>query len=204
MDQTFDDDAQAADEHTFDSLSQDTVKGAVPLISLEDDFFKIPGQAYAVLSFIDQSQYQGARLEGVMSAPMHLIKLRGVFSSVEAAEKHVKQCQSVDTYFDYHIVETHKWTTIGASKGDEQVWADKDMHEAMQDYFEKDNDTLANIERRIKLSQDGNERSDETSSFWKDAQKIKASQDAPNIPGPLKPMNLEQAANYNPPTVSAT
>ena len=203
MDQTFDDDDKQVNKE-FDELSKDTVKGAVPLISLEDDFFKIPGQAYAVLSFIDQSQYQGARLEGVMSAPMHLIKLRGVFSSVEAAEKHVKQCQSVDTYFDYHIVETHKWTTIGASKGDEQVWADKDMHEAMQDYFEKDNDTLANIERRIKLSQDGNERSDETSSFWKSAQKTGKPNNVHEIPGTLQPMNLREAANYNPEPVAAT
>ena len=116
----------------------------------------------------------------------------------------MKQCQSVDTYFDYHIVETHKWTTVGASKGDEQVWGQEDVHEAMQDYFQKDNDTLANIEKRIQLSQDGHERSQESTEFWKSSQKVQKGDGTHEIPGQLKKMSLSEAAEYTPPAVAAT
>ena len=53
----------------FQDLSQDTVKNEVPLIALEEDFFKISGQSYAVLSFIDKSQYAGIRLRCVVVPP---------------------------------------------------------------------------------------------------------------------------------------
>lgn len=179
----------------FQNLSGDTVQNGVPLIALEDDFFKITGQQFAVLSFIDSSQYEGLRLEGAMSHPMHLIKVRGVFNTVDAAEKHVKQCQTMDTHFDYHIVETHKWTTVGASKGDEQEWQEENVNEAMQHYFQRDNDTLANLQKRIEISQEGNERSDETTQFWKDSQGAKTKEEASiGLPSGLNRMTLNEAA----------
>ena len=179
----------------FQELSGDTVENQVPLIALEPDFLQIPGQKFAVLSFIDRAQYQGLRMEGSLSHPMHLIKVRGIFASQEAAEKHVKQCQSMDTYFDYHIVECHKWTTVGASRGDEQEWQDNDVNDAMQEYFQADNDTLANLTERIKLSQEGSERSDDTTKFWRESQKAKSKEDAaPTLPPNLTQMSLKDAA----------
>lgn len=181
----------------FQALSAPLTDGPVPLIALEDDFYKIAGQAYAVLSFIDQSQYAGLRLEGSMSQPVHLIKLRGTFGTKEAAEKHVKQCQAIDTYFDYHIVETHKWTTVGASTGGEQEWQDDMVNDAMQGYFEKENDTLGNLQARIKLAQDGGEeRSGEATKFYEDSQKCAvegAGSTAPEMPAGFTRMSLEAA-----------
>lgn len=193
------------DGQAFGELSQDTVEEQVPLIALEKDFHQIPGQKYAVLSFIDASQYQGARIDGALSHPMHLIKVRGVFSTKEAATSHVKQCQKMDTFFDYHIVETHTWTTIGASTGKEQEWGDDTVNNVMGEYFDKENDTLSNIEHRIQSSRDGIERSDEASTFWEDSQKCGASGGVDGIPsvgtsGPptdgftFKPMSLHAAA----------
>lgn len=177
----------------FHDLSKDTTDGPVPLIALEEDFFKVPGQAFAVLSFIDSSQYKGLRVEGAMSFPMHLIKVRGVFSTKDAAEKHVLQCQSIDTYFDYHIVETHKWTTVGAANASEQKWKDDTVDDAMHKYFEAENDTLANLQHRIQVSKDGIQRSDESSGFWEDSQGCKPI-DPPTLPRDFKSMSLKDAA----------
>lgn len=189
-------DKSATTDVDFHKLSTDTVQGKTPLIALEEDFFKVAGQAFAVLSFIDSSQYSGLRLEGAMSQPTHLIKVRGVFSTQEAAENHVKQCQQIDTYFDYHVIETHKWSTIGASKGDEQVWGDEMMNEAMHKYFEKDNDTLANLEKRIERAQKGDEgdRSAEATKFFEDSQKCNVGGSvAPSVAAGLDMMSLEEA-----------
>ena len=188
----------------FGELSQNTVDEQVPLIALEKDFHQIPGQKFAVLSFIDASQYQGARIDGALSHPMHLIKVRGVFSTKDAATVHVKQCQKMDTFFDYHIVETHTWTTIGASTGKEQEWEDDTVNNVMGEYFDKENDTLSNIEHRIQSSRDGVERSDEASTFFLESQKCKGG-NAGGVPsvgtsGPstdgfnFKPMSLHAAA----------
>ena len=190
----------------FSELSQDTVEQQVPLIALEKDFHQIPGQKFAVLSFIDANQYQGARIDGAMSHPMHLIKVRGVFATKEAATVHVKQCQKMDTFFDYHIVETHTWTTIGASTGKEQEWEDDTVNDVMGGYFDKENDTLSNIEHRIQASRDGVERSDEASKFWSESQSnancggSRSMDHMPGSSGPptdnftFKPMSLHAAA----------
>lgn len=125
----------------------------VPLVALEEDFVKVPGQNFAVLSFIDSLQYKGLKLEGHMSLPMHLIKVRGVFKTLESAEAHVKLQRKMDAHFDYHIVTTHKWTTIGAHMASEQEWESEIVNSNMQSYFEKQDEVISDMTNRVRSTQ---------------------------------------------------
>lgn len=151
----------------------------IPLVALEEDFHKIPGQKYAVLSFIDASGYKGLRVSGAISKPMHLIKMRGVFKTIAAAEAHVRTCRKIDSHFDFHIIETHKWSTIGAHMASEQEWEDDTVNNTMQEYFETEDEVISDMAHRVAIAQqsskddrDVQQEEDKASDFWETSQKM--------------------------------
>lgn len=192
----------------FSALANTTDKqnDTIPLIAMDADFITITGQKFAVLSFIDSSQYKGLKDDDGISRPAHLIKVRGVFASQSAAEKHIERMRKIDCHFDYHIVNTHKWTTIGAHLCSEQEWEDNTVNETMQNYFEKENESMANLEHRLKLSskntpgtqqkETDTQQKETDTDIWQQAQRLK---DIDAIDGlfdgrNLLPMSLMEAA----------
>jgi hypothetical protein len=141
----------------------------VPLIAMQDDFFRIAGQSFCVISFIDGSTYSGARVDGQICAPMHLLKLRGVFSSKDKAEAHANKCQQLDPYFDVHVVPTFKWTSVGAALASDTKYANEAVASVMESYFETEDEIMSDMQRRMQLNQDGVEREDSTSRVYDDA-----------------------------------
>lgn len=143
----------------------------VPILAMEDDFHKLPGQKYAVVSFVDASNYTKIRCEGQVAEPRHLIKIRGVFNSVHKAEEHVKVLQQLDPYFDLHVIETHKWTPIGAFTASEQRYPDQKIQDVMTDYFAEEDYALSNLQSRVKAAKENNtDRTEEATKFWQNAQ----------------------------------
>lgn len=146
----------------------------VPVIAMDEDFIKITGQKFAVLSFIDASQYKALRSDDGISMPSHLIKIRGVFNSADAAKKHVEQMRRIDCHFDYHVVCCHRWTPIGAHMCSEQEWSDKTINDTMQSYFEKEDETISNLQHRLKVSKQ--DQSLAADDIWNEAQKLKTAE----------------------------
>jgi hypothetical protein len=141
----------------------------VPLVAMQDDFHRIAGQSFAVISFIDGSTYAGARVDGQICAPMHLFKLRGVFSSKPKAEAHAKKCQQLDPYFDIHVVPTFKWTSVGATMASDTKYANEEVATVMESYFETEDEILSDMQKRMKLNQDGVARAEETTRVYDEA-----------------------------------
>jgi hypothetical protein len=172
LDDDVDERSTGAVYHGLTSADEDNGSGSdtkVPLIAMQDDFHRIAGQSFAVISFIDGATYGGARVDGQLCAPMHLFKLRGVFSSKVKAESHAKKCQQLDPYFDVHIVPTFKWTSVGAAMASDTKYANDDVASLMESYFETEDEILSDMQKRMQLNQSGVARSEETSQVYNDA-----------------------------------
>jgi hypothetical protein len=178
-----DDEFNTVDERTtgaeYNGLApaDDEKETKVPLIAMQDDFHRIAGQSFAVISFIDGSTYAGARVDGQICAPMHLMKLRGVFGSKVKAEAHAKKCQQLDPYFDIHVVPTFKWTSVGATMASDTKYANDEVATVMESYFETEDEILSDMQKRMQLNQDGVTRADDTSRVYDEAAAVPARAD---------------------------
>lgn len=71
---------------------------------LQEDFVTVPGQRFALVSFVSPSGKQKSEQCGM--------KLRGVFNTRDEANAHVKRLQREDNLFDIYLVEMYKWLAI--------------------------------------------------------------------------------------------
>lgn len=124
---------------------------AVPVVAMEDDVLVMPGQEYAVISFVDKREYTGLN-EGKsreVQMPQNLIKIRGVFPSHERAQRRVKELMTVDPYFDLHIIKCGAWTLIGAGKGEDIEYENEGVNDIMGSFFEKHYTDVDKLRNRI-------------------------------------------------------
>lgn len=71
---------------------------------LDEDVFTVPGQNYALLSFVGPEQRQKNEKLGM--------KIRGVFNTKEEAEAHIRKIRRFDTIMDIYLVDMYKWLLI--------------------------------------------------------------------------------------------
>jgi hypothetical protein len=68
---------------------------------LEEDVVTVPGQAFALVSFVSPTGNQRSDKCG--------LKIRGCFASRDEAAAHVKKIQRFDPKFDVYLVDMYKW-----------------------------------------------------------------------------------------------
>ena len=71
---------------------------------LTKDPIQVPGQRYALVSFVGPSLNQKSDKYG--------LKIRGCFSTTEEAQAHVKQLMDIDPLFDVYLVNMYEWLLI--------------------------------------------------------------------------------------------
>lgn len=72
---------------------------------LEDDILTVPGQLYALVSFVGPT---GTNQRNDMFG----MKIRGCFANKEEAQAHVRRLQQVDRLMDIYLVDMYKWLLI--------------------------------------------------------------------------------------------
>lgn len=94
-----------------DPMATDTnTPPALEVDVLEEDIITVPGQTYALVSFVSPTGNQRNDKFGM--------KLRGVFATREEAASHVKRIQKFDNRFDVYLVELYKWLLIPPTPDD--------------------------------------------------------------------------------------
>lgn len=122
-----------------------------PVVAMEDDMLVMPGQTFAVVSFVDKRDYTGT-CEGDSASTgraVNIIKIRGVFPTHERAAARVKELMTVDPYFDIHIVKCGTWTTIGAGNGEDVTYENEGVQDIMSAFFDKHYTDMDNLKSRI-------------------------------------------------------
>jgi hypothetical protein len=71
---------------------------------LEEDLITVPGQLYALVSFVSPTGNQKNAQCGM--------KIRGVFASRDEANTHVRRLQKTDPKFDVYMVDMYKWLVV--------------------------------------------------------------------------------------------
>lgn len=71
---------------------------------LDEDVFTVPGQNFALVSFVGPDQRQKNEKFGM--------KIRGVFANREQADAHVKKIRRFDTTMDIFLLELYKWVLL--------------------------------------------------------------------------------------------
>lgn len=72
--------------------------------SLSRDCVTVPGQNYALISFVGPDLPQKSDKFG--------IKIRGCFNTIDEAKKHVKFIMDSDSVFDVYVVNMYEWLLI--------------------------------------------------------------------------------------------
>jgi len=109
---------------------------------LDEDVITVPGQTYALISCVGPSAAQ--RSDKVA------IKIRGVFSNKEDAERHVKKLMAADNAFHIYLVETGKWLQMPPPTEDidEQEYSEKFMNDLMKGYRQSQTEAKIHHEQR--------------------------------------------------------
>lgn len=93
----------------------------------------IQGQNYVCLSFLSSENIPNCKLRGS-------VKVKGVFSTKEEADEHIKKCREDDPDHDIYLGEVGKWLGIPSGSGD-------DLAEDVQ-YYEEELQKIAESHKK--------------------------------------------------------
>lgn len=124
-------------EQYLDSLPFDPANE----VSAEPDSITVPGQKYALVSFVSPESNQKCK---------HIaMKLSGVFSSQEEAGKHAKRLMDINPLFDIYVMEMYNWAVVPPNA--EQIdseWGDERLDSLMKGYKEQRINAHAELQKR--------------------------------------------------------
>lgn len=167
----------------------------VPLIALEQDCYKVPGQAWVCFSMIKPDEYRALHHKN-RKYQGYLLKFRGVFATREEAEKHIHRVMSVDRNFDIHMIPAFEWSGVEDDVVEERAYADDMISDIMKGYFEAENNRMIGVKKRMEMQENPSEhgdRSEEASKFFNQTQQNVLA-DIEELPEDAKPTSLEELA----------
>jgi len=110
---------------------------------LTEDTIVPEGQKYVCISFLSDPENK-TTLNG--------IKIRGVFSTLEAASEHAKNLQNIDKYFNVFVGEVGKWLPYDPAPTSDQAgspeYAQEQLNNLMKGYLENQNKAKIFEEKR--------------------------------------------------------
>lgn len=115
-------------------------------LTLEPDYITIPGQSFALVSFVGPSCPQKNERLGM--------KIRGVFATKEDASAHVKRIQrSGDNIVDIYLLDLYQWAVIPPDPKDieDHEFQEKFLQDMMSGYAESQRAAKSQFEERKKL-----------------------------------------------------
>lgn len=117
---------------------------------LEEDVITVPGQLYALVSFVSPTGNQRNDKFGM--------KIRGCFATREEAGAHVRRLQKFDNAFDIFLVDMYKWLLIppDANSVETQEYQEEFLQSMVKGYHE--NQALAKqhfLERKQAVMEHG-------------------------------------------------
>lgn len=112
---------------------------ALPLLN---DFNHLPGQSFALISFVGPTLAQKTDQMGMM--------IRGVFGTIQDAQAYAKKLQKEDATFDIYVVDMYKWLLIppDKSKIEDVHYNEQKLEEIMQGFKDNRKQAAAMFEKR--------------------------------------------------------
>lgn len=157
-------------------------KRIVPLIAINDDVHRVPGQNYACVSVIKPEVYDTLH-HGERKYRGMLFKIRGVFETREEADDWIRnKVMNMDPHFDVHLIKCHSWSGLDSDNPEENEYMDDKIQTMMTSYFEEEHDKMLGIQARVQMAKRMTERSKEAGDFFRNAVANKEGQKVPGMP----------------------
>lgn len=114
----------------------DTSAAATRFEELDDDFITVPGQLFALVSFVAPTGTNQRNDKFGM-------KIRGCFATKEEAHQYVRRLQQYDKTMDIYLVDMYKWLMIPPDPNaiDEQEYQEEFLNNLIKGY--RENQALA-------------------------------------------------------------
>lgn len=138
---------------------------------LTTDPITVPGQKYALVSFVSPT--------GNQKADKMAMKIRGCFQTLEEARQHAKHLSQMDKSFDVYVVEMYNWLTIPPNPDDidDQEHQDKWLNDfvkghkeeqlkAKKHFEERKQEMMENIEEENRKIESENKKLMENDDPW--------------------------------------
>jgi hypothetical protein len=84
----------------------------VPLVAMNDDAYRMPGQNWVCYSVIRPNDYGSVKGPDGQPYKSTLLKFRGAFGTLTEADVHIKEMMKIDGHHDVKLVPAHKWTLL--------------------------------------------------------------------------------------------
>lgn len=150
-------------------LQGDDGKRIIPLIAINDDVNRIPGQNYACVSVIKPELYDTLH-HGERKYRGMLFKIRGIFSTREEADDWIRnKIMNLDPHFDVHLIKCHSWSGLEDDRPQDNEYMDKKIQGMMSAYFEDEHDKMLGIQARVQMAERKTERTKEAGDFYRDS-----------------------------------
>ena len=126
-------------------LIDDAVEKQIKNMTLNEivdkDEAKIPGQNYALISIVaPQTRQKHDEI---------CIKIKGVFSTIEEANKHASMLQKIDSVFDIYVVEMYSWLLVPPNTDHmEQTHVDSKLNELISNHRSEQLKAKAHFDER--------------------------------------------------------
>jgi DNA repair exonuclease SbcCD ATPase subunit len=103
----------------------------------------IQGQAFCCISFLSPERITNSKIRG--------LKIRGVYSSEEAAKKRAKELQEVDPHFDVYVGEVGKWLPWNPDPNsiEDHQYAEQELQDLAEGYKDNRRKAKRHHEERI-------------------------------------------------------
>jgi hypothetical protein len=111
----------------------------------------IQGQQFVCLSFVSP--------EGIKNCQIRALKVRGVYSSYEEAQKRAKELQEIDPDFNVFIGEVGKWLPWDPNPHEgakDQVYYEKEMQDLVSAYKDNLSASRKEVKDRAESAKKGN------------------------------------------------
>jgi hypothetical protein len=109
---------------------------------LETDTVTVPGQLYALVSFVSPDSNQKNDKVGM--------KIRGCFATADEANAHVRRLMKADGTVDVYLVEMYKWVLVppDPDKIDDHRYQEEFLNQMMQEYKRSQLEAKRHFEER--------------------------------------------------------
>lgn len=113
---------------------------------LDDDLVTVPGQAFALVSFVSPRSNQ--------KSDVCAMKIRGVFGTKEEAGAHAKKLMRLDASYDIFMVDMYKWLAVppDPNKIEEQEYSEKFLNDMLKDYKKSQLEAKQHFKDRQRLA----------------------------------------------------
>ena len=115
-------------------------------VAMADDELQIEGQRYALISYVSPN---GA----FQHSDHNLVKIRGVFESMETARQRAQVIAAFDSQFDLYVVDLYRWVPL-PPKIDIHREGDDRITQILNSHFDRDEQSKSDLESRIRSTKE--------------------------------------------------